>query len=224
MGDEGDPVEVARAVVEAAKILKAARKNWKLERLKRDARVVEKKALQNKRLLEEESRKRSCTRVTIGSYFLTSCNVDNLTRRLQLCGKKIEGDGGNIGGSSCNAEGGSTNMVVACVLPNPCSGPTFLDALSTFGSSMAADCKEDIVLEMSTSGIVNVSSDSSAFVYFKDDPNFKDPKDWARKLESESDDLDPIYQTLIPFIRKMTSSLMPIFLVQNKGSLRKGRG
>jgi hypothetical protein len=45
MGDEDDPAEVARAAVEAAKTLKAARKNQKLERLMRNARVAEKKAL-----------------------------------------------------------------------------------------------------------------------------------------------------------------------------------
>jgi hypothetical protein len=44
---------------------------------------------------------------------------------------------------------------------------------------------------LSTPGIVNVSNDSNAFVYSKDNPNFKDPKDRARELESESDDLDP---------------------------------
>jgi hypothetical protein len=191
MGDEGDPAEVARAVVEAAKTLKATRKNRKLERLKHDARVAEKKALQSKRLLEEESRKRSRARVTIGSYFLTTRNADNLTGRLQLCGKGIEGDGGNIGGGSCNAKGGSTNMVAACALPNPRGGPAFLDAPPTSGSSATADCEEDTVLELSTPGIVNVSNDSNAFVYSKDNPNFKDPKDRARELESESDDLDP---------------------------------
>jgi hypothetical protein len=125
MGDEGDPAEVARAAVEAAKTLKATRKNRKLERLKHDARVAEKKALQSKWLLEEESCKRSRVRVTIGSYFLTSHNVDNLTGRLQLRGKGIEGDGGNIGGGNCNAKGGSTNMVAACALPNPRGGPAF---------------------------------------------------------------------------------------------------
>jgi hypothetical protein len=167
MGDEDDPAEVARAAVEAAveaaKTLKATRKNQKLERLKHDARVAEKKALQSKRLLEEESRKRSRARVTIGSYFLTSRNAHNLTGRLQLRGKGIEGDGGNIDGGNYNAKGGSTNMVAACALPNPRGRPAFLDAPPTSKSSVAADCEEDTILELSTPGIVNVSSDSNCF-------------------------------------------------------------
>jgi hypothetical protein len=136
--------------------------------------------------LEKESHKRSRARVTIGSYFLTSRNVENLRGRLQLHDKGIEGDGGNIHGGSCNAKEGSTNMVAACALPNPSSRPAFIDAPPTSGSSAAADCEEDTVLELSKPVIINVSSDSSSFVYSEDDPNFKDLKDRARELESES--------------------------------------
>ena len=130
-------------------------------------------------------------RVTIESYFLTSHNTKNLTGRLQLRDKGIEGDGGNINGGSYNVEGGSTNMVAACALLNPSDRLVFVDALPTSRSSAAADCEEDTILEFSMPRIVNVSSNSSAFPYSKDYPNFKDPKDRARELEFESDDLDP---------------------------------
>ena len=84
MGNEGDLAKVSGVAVEAANILKVDMKNWKLERLKCEVRVAEKKVLQSKRLLEEACRKGSLAIVTISSYFLTSCNAEKPMERLQL--------------------------------------------------------------------------------------------------------------------------------------------
>ena len=58
----------------------------------------------------------------------------------------------------------------------------------TSGSFLTVDREDNTILEFSTPGIVEVSSDSSTFVFSEDNPNFKDPRDQERVLRSNSDD------------------------------------
>jgi hypothetical protein len=50
------------------------------------------------------------------------------------------------------------------------------------------DCEDNTILELSTPGIVEVSSGSNMFVFSEDNPNFKDPRDHEKVLRSNSDD------------------------------------
>jgi hypothetical protein len=87
-------------------------------------------------------------------------------------------------------EGGSTNIVDSSAPVNPSGGPASVDTLGTSGSSPAVDCEDDTILELATPGFVSVSSDSNVFVFSKDDPNFKDPRDLERVSESDSDNIE----------------------------------
>lgn len=66
MADDGDLVDPEKAATMAMALRKDQRKR-KLEWLKREAKAAEHKALQSKRLLEEESRKRARAKVTLNS-------------------------------------------------------------------------------------------------------------------------------------------------------------
>lgn len=77
MADDDDPVEAERVTLAVAVLLKEEREERKLERLQRAAKAAQRKALKSKRLLEEESRKRARSKVTISKYLLTSRNADN---------------------------------------------------------------------------------------------------------------------------------------------------
>jgi hypothetical protein len=130
--------------------------------------------------------------VTIGSYFLISRNSEKPTGRLQL---REKGHGGlrnrNVGKYSDNVEGGSINIVDSSVPVNPSGRPVSVDAPGTSGSSPAVDREDDTILEPSTSRIINVSSDSSKFVFSEDNPNFKDLRDRERVSESDSNNTEP---------------------------------
>jgi hypothetical protein len=113
MADDGDPVDPAKAAA-VAMALREDRRKWKLERLKHEAKAVERKALQSKQLLEEESRKRARTKVTLNSYFTISRNAKNRKEALDLQIPKVgdAGEGCSTGGESVDATAtpGSLNL------------------------------------------------------------------------------------------------------------------
>jgi hypothetical protein len=59
MEGDDEPLHAAQAATTVATALKEDRKKRKLERLKREAKAAQRKALASKRLVDEESRKRS---------------------------------------------------------------------------------------------------------------------------------------------------------------------
>jgi hypothetical protein len=84
MEGDDEPLQAAQAATAVAAALKEDRKKRKLERLKREAKAAQRKALASKRLVDEESRKRSRAKSTIGSYFVTSRNANNRIGALHL--------------------------------------------------------------------------------------------------------------------------------------------
>jgi hypothetical protein len=77
MGDEMEPEEAATKAKAASLVLREHRRQLKLRRMKKEAKAAEQKATQKKRVVEEETRKRQRTKVTINSYFMTTRNVEN---------------------------------------------------------------------------------------------------------------------------------------------------
>jgi hypothetical protein len=59
MEGDDEPFQAAQAATTVATTLKEDRKKRKLKRLKREAKAAQRKALASKRLVDEESRKRS---------------------------------------------------------------------------------------------------------------------------------------------------------------------
>jgi hypothetical protein len=106
---EGDdePLQAAQAATAVAAALKEDRKKRKLERLKREAKAAQRKALASKRLVDEESRKRSRAKSTIGSYFVTSRNANNRIGALHLPDPKESTSRGR-GRCASGEEGGAT--------------------------------------------------------------------------------------------------------------------
>jgi hypothetical protein len=84
MEGDDEPLQAAQAATTVATALKEDRKKRKLERLKREAKAAQRKALASKRLVDEESRKRSRAKSNIGSYFATSRNANNRIGALHL--------------------------------------------------------------------------------------------------------------------------------------------
>lgn len=70
MVDEADPIDTANAAVVLATALKEDKRKQKFEQLKSEAKAAKHKALQSKRLLEEESGKRKAGKNKGYSKFL----------------------------------------------------------------------------------------------------------------------------------------------------------
>lgn len=84
MEGDDEPFQAAQVATAVAAALKNDRKKRKLERLKRETKAAQWKALTSKRLVDKESRKRSRSKSTIGSYFVTSGNANNRIEALNL--------------------------------------------------------------------------------------------------------------------------------------------
>jgi hypothetical protein len=107
MEGDDEPLQAAQAATAVAAALKEDRKKRKLERLKREAKAAQRKALASKRLVDEESRKRSRAKSTIGSYFVTSRNANNRIGALHLPEPKESTSRGR-GRCASGEEGGAT--------------------------------------------------------------------------------------------------------------------
>jgi hypothetical protein len=107
MEGDDEPLQAAQAATAVAAALKEDRKKRNLERLKREAKAAQRKALASKRLVDEESRKRSRTKSTIGSYFVTSRNANNRIGALHLPEPKESTSRGR-GRCASGEEGGAT--------------------------------------------------------------------------------------------------------------------
>jgi hypothetical protein len=107
MEGDDEPLQAAQAATAVAAALKEDRKKRKLERLKREAKAAQRKALASKRLVDEESRKRSRAKSTIGSYFVTSRNANNRIGALHLPDPKESTSRGR-GRCASGEEGGAT--------------------------------------------------------------------------------------------------------------------
>jgi hypothetical protein len=107
MEGDDEPLQAAQAATAVAAALKEDRKKRKLERLKREAKAAQRKALASKRLVDEESRKRSRAKSTIGSYFVTSRNANNRIGALHLPEPKESTSSGR-GRCASGEEGGAT--------------------------------------------------------------------------------------------------------------------
>jgi hypothetical protein len=107
MEGDDEPLQATQAATAVAAALKEDRKKRKLERLKREAKAAQRKALASKRLVDEESRKRSRAKSTIGSYFVTSRNANNRIGALHLPEPKESTSRGR-GRCASGEEGGAT--------------------------------------------------------------------------------------------------------------------
>jgi hypothetical protein len=107
MEGDDEPLHAAQAATTVATALKEDRKKRKLERLKREAKAAQRKALASKRLVDEESRKRSRAKSNIGSYFATSRNANNRIGALHLPEPKESTSRGR-GRCASGEEGGAT--------------------------------------------------------------------------------------------------------------------
>ncbi len=138
-----------------------ARRQRKAARLKCEAAAADRKALQQKRLAEEASRKRQRDRSTMHSYFATSRNAEDRATALDRRGSGV-GDGG-VGEGDCLAA-------------------IELLHLGDIAHAPGGEGEPDVTIELSIPAIVNVTSDSTDPTTFV--------RETALPSESEEPDLD----------------------------------
>jgi hypothetical protein len=125
-----------------------ARRQRKAARLKREDAAADRKALQKKRIAEEASRKRQRDRSTMHSYFATSRNAEDRATALDRRGGGV-GDGGVDG---------------------DCLAVIDLLHLGDIAHAPGGEGEPDVTIELSIPAVVQVTSDSSAYLHSKDDP------------------------------------------------------
>jgi hypothetical protein len=200
MGDEMEPEEAAVEAKAASLVLREHRRQLKLRRMKKEAKAAERKATQKKRVVEEETRKRQRTKVTINSYFMTTRNVENKGDLDQVQGcennpdlrRRHRGGRRHSDRRGSAAHGASEDDAAATSLLD--LGGSSLASVDAETASMRNGVSEgETVLELSIPPVLSVSSDSSRYVFSEDDPSFVDPHDKVpsgSNLDVSSEDSD----------------------------------
>jgi hypothetical protein len=186
---EGSAAATMEASRDDSVILREAKQKLKLQRLKKEAKALERKVQQQASVIEEASWKRQREKNTMHLYFASSRNPDNRSdlRQLQGCA--------NVGETSCKDQprhaftsrltashaGATVDTSRLTTLDDDKVETNVVVRLLNLVKSVPLDTEvcgtHEVEVDLSILVIIPLSSDSSAFVFSEDDPTFADRPD-----------------------------------------------